>query len=108
MYDDWPEKIVSKPRAVFAELDRLEPIADKLCKNGKHKVCIFGHSHKYDIDKDSWFVDDRIYANTGYWCGSRCTFVETERIEGDESAYVVRLMKWEDSGGIRELDKEEL
>ncbi|MBW2589600.1 MAG: metallophosphoesterase [Deltaproteobacteria bacterium] len=107
LYDDWPEKVVSTPRAVFAELDRLAPIADKLCKNGKHKVCIFGHSHKAEIDKDTWFVDDRIYANTGYWCGSQCTFVETDKLE-TENAYLVRLMQWQYSGKIKQLDKEKL
>jgi hypothetical protein len=29
------------------------------------------------MDKDSWFVSDRIYANCGYWCG----FGERENIE---------------------------
>ena len=91
IYDDWPTNLVSKHRAVFAELDMLGPIADKLCKNGRHKVCIFGHSHKSEIDKDTWFVDDRIYANAGYWCGSKCTFVETEK---NSEGYHVCLVKW--------------
>lgn len=92
LYDDWPATIVSKPRAVFAELDRLGPIADRLCKHGKRKVCVMGHSHRAEIDKDSWFCDDRIYANSGYWCGSRCTFVEVDKDEGDK--YTVKLGKW--------------
>lgn len=97
VYEDWPDQVVSKPRAVFAELDRLGPIADMLCKHGKHKVCIFGHSHKGEVDKDAWFVDDRIYANTGFWCGARCTFVETGKVDGDK-AYQVRLMRWRGAG----------
>ena len=34
IYNDWPNSIVSKQRAVFAELDMLGPIADKICKDG--------------------------------------------------------------------------
>ena len=94
IYDDWPTQNVSKHRAIFAELDMLGPIADKLCKNGSYKVCVFGHSHKSEIDKDTWFVNDRIYANTGYWCGSKCTFVE---IEKDTKGYHVCLVKWVDN-----------
>ncbi|MFC1869056.1 metallophosphoesterase [Thermodesulfobacteriota bacterium] len=97
IYNDWPTHIVSKHRAVFAELDMLGPVADKLCKNGKYKVCILGHSHKPEIDKDTWFVDDRIYANAGFWCGSKCTFVETEKTD---SGYEVCLLKWLGHGNV--------
>ena len=72
------------------------PVADKLCKNGKFNVVIFSHSHKCEIDKDTWFVDDRIYANTGFWCGSRCTFVETEKTT---NRHRVRTVQW--MGGNR-------
>jgi len=91
IYNDWPANVVSKHRAVFAELDMLGPIADKLCKEGNYQVCIFGHSHKCEIDRDTWFVDDRIYANAGYWCGAKCTFVETEKTD---KGYDVSLVKW--------------
>ena len=107
VYEDWPDQVISTPRAVFAELDRLGPIADRLCKHGKHKVCIFGHSHKGEIDKDTWFVDDRIYANTGYWCGARCTFVETGKLDS-ENAYQVRLMRWQRSGKIKQEKMQKL
>ena len=99
IYDDWPTNLVSKHRAVFAELDMLGPIADKLCKNGEYKVCIFGHSHKSEIDKDTWFVNDRIYANAGYWCGSKCTFVE---VEEHSNSYNVSLIKWMDNDEIKQ------
>lgn len=98
IYNDWPRNIVSKHRAVFAELDMLGPIADKLCKDGNYQVCIFGHSHKSEIDKDSWFLDDRIYANAGYWCGSQCTFVETEKTA---TGYDVCIVKWLGSNKIK-------
>jgi UDP-2,3-diacylglucosamine pyrophosphatase LpxH len=91
IYNDWPSSVVSKHRAVFAELDMLGPIADKLCKDGYYQVCIFGHSHKSEIDRDTWFVNDRIYANSGYWCGSECTFVEAEEKKG---GFKVGIVKW--------------
>lgn len=91
IYNDWPTNNVSKHRAIFAELDMLGPIADKLCKDGNYQVCIFGHSHKSEIDRDTWFVDDRIYANTGYWCGAECTFVETEKTA---TGYDVSTVRW--------------
>jgi len=91
IYNDWPSSIVSKHRAVFAELDMLGPIADKLCKDGNYQVCILGHSHKSEIDKDTWFVNERIYANAGYWCGAKCTFVETEKTA---TGYDVSIVKW--------------
>ncbi len=97
IYDDWPSSIVSKHRAVFAELDILSPIAGKLCKDGGNKVCILGHSHKSEIDKDTWFVKDRLYANAGYWCGKKCTFVEVEK---KESKYDVCLVRWEKDGNL--------
>lgn len=100
IYEDWPTATVSKPRAAMAELDRLNCVADLLCKNGKAKVCVFGHSHKAEIDKDTWFCDDRIYANSGYWCGNQCTFVE---IEG---TYTVRLVRWIPPEGVRTLVEE--
>ena len=103
IYEDWPEKVVSTPRAVLAELDYLDPIADKLCKNGKAKVCVFGHSHKVELDKDTWFCDDRIYANSGYWCGARCTFVSVEKEESGR--YCVELLKWVGNNKIKVLEE---
>lgn len=105
IYNDWPTSIVSKPRAVFAELDLLEPIADKICKDGYYQVCIFGHSHKSEIDSDKWFVNDRIYANCGYWCGSKCTFVEAEKTD---RGYNVSTMQWLKEGDIRRLRTESI
>ncbi|MDJ0762163.1 MAG: metallophosphoesterase [Myxococcota bacterium] len=93
IYSDWPTRVVSRPRAVLAEMNRLEPIADRICKNGEFKVCVFGHSHKWDIDKDTLFCDDRIYVNAGYWCGSNCTFAEIEKRGGGK--YIARLRKWQ-------------
>ncbi len=105
IYNDWPTSVVSKQRAVFAEMDMLEPIADRICKDGYYQVCIFGHSHKSEIDCDKWFVNDRIYANCGYWCGSKCTFVETEKTD---RGYNVSTVKWLKDGDIRRLRSESI
>ena len=90
-----PEKISQE---VSSAINKLKLLADKICKNGKYKVCILGHSHKSEIDTDKWFVDDRIYANAGYWCGEKCTFVETEK---NSKGYHVRLMKWLGEGKLQ-------
>lgn len=37
------------------------------------------------------YVDDRIYANAAFWCGSKCTFVETEKTE---NGYDVCIVRW--------------
>jgi UDP-2,3-diacylglucosamine pyrophosphatase LpxH len=105
IYRDWPTSTVSRPRAVFAELDMLGPIADKLCKDGLFKVCIFGHSHKSEIDRDIWFVNDRIYANTGYWCGSECTFIEAEKTD---DGYDVGIVKWAGNDRIERKERESI
>lgn len=103
IYNDWPSAVVSKHRAVFAELDMLGPIADRLCKDGFYKVCIFGHSHKSEMDRDTLFVKDRIYANSGYWCGENCTFVEVEESDGK---YNVSLVKWMGKNEIKRQKSE--
>ena len=81
-------------KAILAELGYLDDVADRLCKKGGTNVVIFGHSHEAEIDKDSWFVDDRVYANCGTWCGATGgTFVETEKVDGLQ---FVRVRKWVD------------
>ena len=45
----------------------LEHIGDRLCQKKGYKIVIFGHTHKAKMDKDSFLVADRIYANTGCW-----------------------------------------
>jgi len=45
----------------------LENVGDRLCHKKGYKIVIFGHTHKAKIDKDSFLVADRIYANAGCW-----------------------------------------
>lgn len=97
IYNDWSDQVISRHRAVFAEMDMMGPVADRLCKDGKHHIVILGHSHKCEIDKDTWFVADRIYANTGFWCGTHCTFVETEKTA---NRHRVRTVRWEGDGQL--------
>jgi len=81
---------------VMAEIGYLDDAADRLCKKNDTNIVIFGHSHDWVLDKDSWFVADRIYANCGTWCdspGKPWTYVEIEtRRESKERA--VRVQSW--------------
>lgn len=83
-------------KAVMAEIGYLGDLADYLSKKGDTTIIIFGHSHDSELDKDSWFVDDRIYANCGAWCDEDkpCSFVETQK-NNERGEYHVRLMRWE-------------
>ncbi len=70
LYDDWKDSVGlwKSVQMIMCELNRLGTVADQLCRNGVD-IVIFGHSHDTKMDKDSFFVKDRIYANCGYWCG---------------------------------------
>jgi len=78
LYEDWYKSkgYWYANQMILCELNRLGTIADSLCRDGIN-IVIFGHSHDTKMDKDSWFTNDRIYANCGYWCG----FGEQEKIE---------------------------
>ena len=78
LFDDWKEAIGfwQSVQMIMCELNRLGTVADQLCRDGVD-IVVFGHSHDTKMDKDSWFVKDRIYANCGYWCG----FGEKEKVE---------------------------
>ncbi len=67
---------------IMCELNRLGTVADQLYRNGV-EIVIFGHSHDTKMDKDSFLVQDRIYANSGYWCG----FGDDDNKE--DNAYVI-------------------
>lgn len=78
LYEDWYQSkgYWYANQMILCELNRLGTIADGLCRDGVN-IVVFGHSHDTKLDKDSWFTDDRIYANCGYWCG----FGEKEKVE---------------------------
>ena len=108
LYEQWQSHYGSGMafKAVMAEIGYLGDLADTLSKKSDTNIIIFGHSHDSELDKDSWFVEDRIYANCGAWCDEKepCTFVETERDDADRRHYV-RLKSW-DEGKISTLGEE--
>lgn len=81
-------------RAVLAEFNYLDDMADQICKRGGTNIVVLGHSHKPELDKDTWFVDDRIYANAGAWCEQEASgsFVE---IETTDKKQIVRVRAWD-------------
>lgn len=52
--------------------------AERLCKRFNFNVVIFGHTHNAMLDKDWFFTEDRIYANTGCWCKPNAHCVEVD------------------------------
>ncbi len=104
LYDQW-ESHYGKGMAfksVMAEIGYLGDLADYLSKKGDTNIIIFGHSHDSELDKDSWFVQDRIYANCGAWCDDDkpCSFVETQK-DNDKRVHYVRLKKWKNGKAIQ-------
>lgn len=100
LYDQWKEHYGRGVafKAIMAEIGYLGDIADNLCKKSDTTVVILGHSHDWELDKDKWFVDDRIYANCGTWCDDEkpSTYVETEK-DKDNKMHIVRVMEWKDN-----------
>jgi len=110
LYDQWASAKGSGPafKAMMAEIGYLGDIADRLCKKKGTNLVVFGHSHEWVLDKDSWFVDDRIYANCGCWCDNNCprTFVEVDPGK-DGKKQRVSVKEWKD-GKISVLKTETL
>jgi UDP-2,3-diacylglucosamine pyrophosphatase LpxH len=104
LYEQW-ESHYGKGMAfksIMAEIGYLGDLADYLSKNGDTNIIIFGHSHDSELDKDSWFVKDRIYANCGAWCDDEkpCSFVETQK-DNDKRVHYIRLKKWKNGRAIQ-------
>ena len=108
LYEQWQERVGRGMafKAIMAEIGHLGSLADHLCKKSDTNIVIFGHSHDSRLDKDSWFVDDRIYANCGAWCDKKKekTFVESQKDENKRVHYV-RLMAWKD-GKVEKMGEE--
>ncbi len=107
LYEQWQERYGKGVafKSILAEINHLGPIADYLCKKSDTNIVIFGHSHSWKLDKDKWFVDDRIYANCGAWCDNTVgkTFVESQKNDKDRKHYI-RVMSWE-NGKIKKLSE---
>jgi UDP-2,3-diacylglucosamine pyrophosphatase LpxH len=73
-YHDQPFKVGRK----LASEGDLEKFGDRLSEKHGHKVVVLGHTHSAKIDKDSLFVKDRVYVNSGNWCGKEAHCVAVE------------------------------
>jgi UDP-2,3-diacylglucosamine pyrophosphatase LpxH len=93
-YHDQPFKV---GRKLAGEGD-LEKFGDRLSEQLGHKVVVFGHTHAAKIDKDSLFVKDRVYANSGNWCGKKAHCVVVE--PGDNEKVAVSLLSIDAAGGM--------
>lgn len=98
LYDQWKERVGAGIafKSILAEIGYLDDAADRLCKKNDTNIVVFGHSHNWELDKDSWFVEDRIYANCGTWCDSPkkpWTYVEVETLR-DQNTRWVRVHEW--------------
>ncbi len=81
-YKDLPhhEQPLKVVRMLASEGD-LEKFGDRLSEEHGYKVVVLGHTHTAKIDKDSLFVKDRVYANSGNWCGKQahCVVIEPKK-----------------------------
>ncbi len=91
-YHDQPFKVGRK----LASEGDLEKFGDRLSEKHGHKVVVFGHTHTAKIDKDSLFVKDRVYVNSGNWCGKEAHCVVVEPGENGKTAASLLCI---DSGG---------
>lgn len=81
-YHDQPFKVGK----MLANESDLEKFGDQLSEQHGHKVVVFGHTHVGKIDKDSVFVKERVYVNSGCWCGKEAYCVVVEPGEGGKTA----------------------
>lgn len=113
LYDQWKQSVGAGLafKSILAEIGYLGDAADRLCKKNDTRIVIFGHSHDWELDKDSWFVKDRVYANCGTWCGTfdkkPYTYVEVETSR-DRKARKIRVHEWLGDGRNKVLKKANL
>jgi UDP-2,3-diacylglucosamine pyrophosphatase LpxH len=90
----------------MAEEGELEPLGDQLSARKGYKVVIFGHTHKARIDKDSFLVADRIYANTGSWSQKKAHCIIAD--EDKNGKVTVQLCRVADSGRVEQVETQEV
>lgn len=90
----------------LAKEGELENSGDRLSDKRGYKTVIFGHTHKAKIDKDSFLVADRIYANTGCWCQKKahCIIVDVKNAK----KVSVKLCRVEESGRAVKVETERI
>jgi UDP-2,3-diacylglucosamine pyrophosphatase LpxH len=110
LYSQWKERVGAGMafKSILAEIGYLDDAADRLCKKNDTNIVVFGHSHDWILDKDSWFVEDRVYANCGTWCDSPkkpWTYVEVETLRERHERWV-RIQQWLDDKPDKTLKEE--
>lgn len=98
LYDQWKERMGAGIafKSILADIGYLDDAAYRLTKKNDTNIVVFGHSHDWVLDKDSWFVKDWIYANCGTWCDSPdkpWTYVEIETLKTKKRRRV-RVQEW--------------
>jgi len=93
-YHDQPFKVGK----MLANESDLENNGDHLSVQHGYKVVVFGHTHVGKIDKDSLFVKDRAYVNSGNWCGKEAYCVVAE--PGDKGKTAASLLAIDAAGEI--------
>jgi UDP-2,3-diacylglucosamine pyrophosphatase LpxH len=84
----------------------LEYVGDRLCQKRGYKILVFGHTHKARIDRDSFLVADRIYANAGCWSQKKAHCVMVDRTNQGHTS--VKLCRVDNSGRPVVVEKENL
>ncbi len=90
----------------MAKEGELEHVGDRLSDRKGYKIVIFGHTHKAKIDRDSFLVADRIYANTGCWCQKKAHCIIVDVNAGEKTS--VKLCRVGNSGRAVPVEKEKI
>jgi UDP-2,3-diacylglucosamine pyrophosphatase LpxH len=101
-YHDQPFKVGK----MLTNENDLEKFGDKLSEQHGHKVVVFGHTHVGKIDKDSLFTQERVYVNSGCWCGKEAYCVAVE--SGDGGKTKASLLAIDTAGEIAEYESRQL
>jgi len=94
LYEKWVEKFGYRYalKAISGEMGSLGWFADRICKKRDFKVVVMGHTHDSEFDKDTpIFGKERIYINSGYWCGDTSHFVLADKLNGSFEVSLVRV-----------------
>ena len=101
LYRRWVEKFGQRYalRSIQAELDSLAWFGKRLCRKRDYKVVVLGHTHEWALEMDAHPFREYVYANTGYWCTPRPTFVEVDkRMDGGFDVWTKQVQQTADEG----------
>jgi UDP-2,3-diacylglucosamine pyrophosphatase LpxH len=91
---------------MLANESDLEKFGDQLSEKHGYKVVVFGHTHVGKIDKDSLLVKERVYVNSGCWCGKEAYCVVVEPCESGKTA--ASLLSIDAAGEIVESESRKI